>query len=169
MQQYSMKVFFITANNAVVNPNWKLTLKAMQKCSINVLFITVTNVVINEKQKDISNNMYQRSMKVFFITATNVVINSNGKLMLKTMQKCSMKVSFITVTNVIIEKQDQGSIAPSTSTILRFILTFYHYSLHTYLLQWLSAYITVLLYHMFTYISLLSLYPIYIIVNFRCL
>ena len=154
MQQYSLKVFFITANNAVINPNQKLTLKAMQKCSINVLFITVTNVVIKEKQKDISNNMYQRSMKVFFKTATNVVINSNGKLMLKTMQKCSMKVSFITVTNVIIKKQDQGSIAPSTSTMLRSILTFYHYSHHTYLLQWSSAYITV---------------PIYIIVNVRCL
>ena len=54
-----MMLFFITVNNAVINPNEKLTfaLMAMKNCSINVLFIT----------------------------ATNVVINSNGKLTLKTM------------------------------------------------------------------------------------
>ena len=29
MHQYSMKVFFINANNVVINPNGKLTLKAV--------------------------------------------------------------------------------------------------------------------------------------------
>ena len=54
-----MMLFFITENNAVINPNEKLTftLMAIKKCSTNVLFITVTNVVLKEKQKDMSNNM----------------------------------------------------------------------------------------------------------------
>ena len=43
-----MKVFVITVTNVVINPNGKMTLKAMKKCSRKVLFITVTNVVIKE-------------------------------------------------------------------------------------------------------------------------